>query len=92
MIKVLCVEDDDLDRMIFKRALKTSEHEVQLIFEGDIEGGKKHAAEDFDCIFLDYSLPDGSGLELLKYLREHGNTSPVIMVTSQAMRKLPWTP
>jgi len=88
MIKVLCVEDDDLDRMIFKRAFKTSEHGVQLVFAHDVENARKHATDDFDCIFLDYSLPDGSGLDVLKYFRGQGNMSPIIMVTSQGDEKI----
>ncbi|MGB7892166.1 MAG: response regulator [Microcoleus sp.] len=37
----------------------------------------------FDCVFLDYGLPDGDGLSLVKYLREAGLKVPLIVLTGQ---------
>lgn len=37
----------------------------------------------YDCVLLDLSLPDGSGLELLRSWRESGLTVPVIVVTAR---------
>jgi PAS domain S-box-containing protein len=88
-IKVLCVEDDELDRMIIKRAVKSSGMNIDLTFAEDIDSGKSKTADtEYDCIFLDYNLPGGSGLELLKYIRKNNNTSPVIIVTSQGDEKI----
>jgi PAS domain S-box-containing protein len=84
MIRILCVEDDDLDRLIIKRAVKSSGLNIDLSFAEDIDSGKQQTTGvDYDCIFLDYNLPGGSGLELLKYIRANNNQSPVIIVTSQ---------
>src|SRR6185436_19538862 len=88
-IKVLCVEDDELDRMIIKRAVKSSGMNIDLTFAEDIDSGKSKTTDiEYDCIFLDYNLPGGSGLELLKYIRQHNNPSPVIIVTSQGDEKI----
>ena len=88
-IKVLCVEDDELDRMILKRAVKASGMNIELAFAEDIDSGKELTkSKEYDCIFLDYNLPGGSGLELLKYIRLHNNQSPVIIVTSQGDEKI----
>jgi DNA-binding response OmpR family regulator len=38
----------------------------------------------YDCALLDISLPDGSGLDLLKRWRSHGVTMPVIMITARS--------
>ncbi|MEG4231802.1 response regulator [Microcoleus sp. Pol11C3] len=38
---------------------------------------------EFDCVFLDYGLPDGDGLSLVKNLREAGLKVPLIVLTGQ---------
>jgi len=47
------------------------------------EGLKK--AEDFqyDCIILDINLPDGSGLKILEYLRQHKKSDGVIIISAR---------
>ena len=40
------------------------------------------AEEQFDLLILDVNLPDGSGLELLKQLRQRGDSVPVILLTA----------
>lgn len=36
----------------------------------------------FDLLILDINLPDGSGLELLRTLRQNGTSTPVILLTA----------
>src|SRR6185295_3496089 len=89
VVKILCVEDDELDRMIIKRAVKSSGMNIDLSFAEDIDSGKEQTkSTEYDCIFLDYNLPGGSGIELLKYIRNNNNQSPVIIVTSQGDEKI----
>jgi len=38
---------------------------------------------DYDCIILDINLPDGNGLELLKYLRNEGKSDGVIIISAR---------
>jgi len=38
-------------------------------------------ASEYDLLLLDVRLPDGTGLDILKFMRESGNTTPVIMLT-----------
>lgn len=88
-LQILVVEDDMLDRKIIKKALADSGIEHELVFAEDHESGKAATlGVTYDCIFLDYNLPGGTGLELLKAIRENGNTSPIIIVTSQGDEKL----
>ncbi|MBL0339465.1 MAG: response regulator [Bacteroidetes bacterium] len=42
----------------------------------------------FDCIFLDYNLPDCNGLEFLSNHKEEISGAPVIIVTSHGDEKL----
>ncbi|WP_256081101.1 response regulator [Massilia sp. YIM B04103] len=41
-------------------------------------------AQDYDCVLLDLSLPDGGGLQLLKQWRNAGCTVPIIILTARA--------
>jgi len=88
-IRILVVEDDELDRMIIKKALKGSNFDNEIDFAEDMESGAISAKEkNFDCIFIDYNLPGGNGLELLIQIRAAGNNSPVIIVTSQGDERI----
>lgn len=43
----------------------------------------KIKAYDYDCIILDIMLPGGSGLQLLKYLKEMQKTDAVIIISAK---------
>ena len=89
IIQILIVEDDIVDRDIIKRALIGCGIKHELFFADDHESGKKATLGiEYDCIFLDYNLPGGTGLELLKAIRQSDNKSPIIMVTSLGDEKL----
>jgi DNA-binding response OmpR family regulator len=47
------------------------------------EGLSKIEDFQYDCIILDLNLPGGSGLQLLKYLRDHKNTDGVIIISAR---------
>lgn len=82
-LEILIVEDDELDRMIIKRAVKLSGLNINLHFAEDVDSGMEAASgKEYDCIFLDYNLPGGNGLELLRKIKAEGNASPIIIVTS----------
>ncbi|WP_434656819.1 response regulator [Chromobacterium violaceum] len=80
---LLIIEDDlDLGRAL-QAALKAE--------AATTEWARKLADADalfepdrFDCVLLDLSLPDGSGLELLRAWRARQITVPVIMITASA--------
>src|SRR5215212_10212668 len=38
---------------------------------------------DYDCIILDINLPDGSGFEVLKYLREDKKEDGVVIISAR---------
>ena len=41
----------------------------------------------FDLMLLDLHLPDGNGIDLLKQLREHGEETPALFLTSDQNRE-----
>lgn len=47
------------------------------------EGISRIESFDYDCIILDINLPDGNGLQLLKYLREDKKQDGVIIISAR---------
>jgi len=84
IVKILMVDDDEVDRMAVRRALTAAG--VKMDFsETDGCAGAIAALQqqEFDCVFLDYLLPDGDGLELVQQVRALGITVPLIVLTGQ---------
>lgn len=83
-LKILIVDDDDVDRMAVRRALKTAGVEIVLTEAVDCKSAiaeLKNTA--FDCIFLDYRLPDRDGLSLVNDLRQDSVRTPIVVLTGQ---------
>lgn len=66
-VRVLLVEDDAVDRIACRRALQQHPSYEFELYEADTGGQGLQLAHDheFDCILLDYHLPDMTGLEFL---------------------------
>ena len=79
-IALLLIDDDEVDRKAVSRALRA----FRLHYEArDGRSGIALAkSKAFDCILLDYNLPDMTDLELLDLLRnDDGIAVPVIILT-----------
>jgi two-component system, sensor histidine kinase and response regulator len=84
IFKVLVIDDDAVDRMAVIRAFKGAEFQTELLEAIDCASGIALAkSHQFDCIFVDYRLPDGNGIELLQKLRQQGIRVPIISLTGQ---------
>jgi diguanylate cyclase (GGDEF)-like protein/PAS domain S-box-containing protein len=82
-IRVLLVEDDEVDRMAFARRMKELP-EFSFAIAGSVnEGLEKLKTGEFNVLVTDYCLGDGTGLELLGKLREAlpDKDIPVIFAT-----------
>lgn len=88
-LRLLLIEDDVVDRAAAKRALTSA-----AIAATVIEVDEPDAAiavlqnEHIDCVLLDYRLPKGDGLELLKRARQLGIRVPFIVLTGQGDEQL----
>ena len=81
-LKILIVDDDDVDRMAVRRALKSSGLDVIITEAEDAEGALARLdKEHFDCTLLDYRMPGCDGLEVVRRAREKGVMTPFIMLT-----------
>ncbi len=83
-IKILLVEDDEVDRMAVSRALKTTGMSADIIAAIDCQSAIAILNQQrFDCVLMDYRLPDGDGLQLVQQIRDLGLKLPLIVLTGQ---------
>jgi len=70
LLRLLLIDDDEVDRQTLVRALKKSQREYDIVQASTAADGLQLAgAQHFDAILLDYRLPDKDGLEVLALLR-----------------------
>jgi signal transduction histidine kinase len=87
-IRLLLIDDDDVDRQRFLRYLRSDDKNCYVITEATTaEGGAELLADGFyDCILLDYRLPGANGMALYQTVMRAENgerVAPVIMMTGQ---------
>lgn len=81
-LKILVVDDDDVDRMAVRRALKASGLEASVTEADDAQSAlARLAKEHFDCTLLDYRMPGSDGLDVVRLARDKGILVPFIMLT-----------
>lgn len=80
MQKILLLEDDTALGGGIQLALENPSVQIRLC--RTLAQGKEEAARNaYDLLILDVNLPDGSGLELLRQVRQ-GSAVPVILLTA----------
>lgn len=83
--KILIVEDNEDDRMVYRRILKTDYAHQWSILEAESaeDALGKYGSEGIDVVLLDYNLPDRNGLSALKNIKKINPYVAAIMVTGQ---------
>lgn len=86
MVKILLVEDNEMNRDMLSRRLKRNGYEVVIATDGQ-QGVEMAASEAPDLILMDMSLPVIDGWEATRQVRENEATRkiPVIALTAHAM-------
>jgi signal transduction histidine kinase len=83
-LNILVVDDDQVDRMTVRRALKAAGVNVEIVEAADCRDAIAALSQTaFDCVFLDYRLPDQDGLSLINEIRSRGIKVPLIVLTGQ---------
>jgi len=83
-LRILVVDDDEVDRMAVRRALIQAGIKMELS-----EAGNGHEAllalknAAYDCVFLDYRLPDQDGLSLIHRVHTSEIKVPLVVLTAQ---------
>ena len=81
-MRILLVEDDPMLGEAVRDGLRQEGYVVDWVQDG----GTALAAlstSNFSALVLDLGLPDGDGLSVLRWLRQHGETTPVVIVTAR---------
>jgi PAS domain S-box-containing protein len=89
VVRILVVDDDAVDRVAVRRGLKASGllHAITEVENGAAARAALEQAS-FDCVLLDYHLPDADGIDVLRTLRAAGGRVPVIVLTGQGDEQL----
>lgn len=83
-LTVLVVDDDDVDRMAVQRALRSTGLDLCVVEASSCAQGLALLQEGrIELVLLDYMLPDGTGLELLRAMRSADVDVPVVILTGQ---------
>ena len=78
-IRVLLVEDDVVDQMAFKRFVEQSGYQCEYRIAASVAEGKGLLSDGrFDAVVMDYSLGDGTALDLSKEVTD----IPFVVTTS----------
>jgi len=87
MKKILIVEDNELNMKLFNDLLETSGYETQQTREGlkAIDIARKFLP---DLILMDIQLPEVSGLEVAKWIKDDEELAaiPIVAITAFAMK------
>jgi len=87
-LDILIVDDDLVDREAVKRYLKSPSRHQITFYEADTgaQALNMMQTQSFDCVFLDYLLPDTDGVNFLKKIYNPETdiaSAPIVMLTGQ---------
>lgn len=78
-MKILYVEDDlDLAKSLSEKLTKKYNIETTSTVEGALE---KFFSNEYALIITDFFLPDKTGIDLCRFVREEKNTPPILFLT-----------
>jgi two-component system response regulator TctD len=82
-MRILIVEDTEDVAWPIRAKLERDGHAVDCA----LTAASAHdclAVQDYDLIVLDINLPDGNGFDILRALRDRGNSAPVLALTARS--------
>ena len=82
-MRLLLIEDDITLGEGLRDFLESDGHNVSWV--KTLAQARAICAEPFDCFLIDWNLPDGSGIDLLRDIRNKGNSTPAIVLTARDM-------
>jgi two-component system nitrogen regulation response regulator NtrX len=82
MARILIIDDEENIRSSLKSALGRRDHTVATA--ESLQQGREFFDGAFDVIFLDVMLPDGNGLDLLKWMLKRDPRQTVVMISGHA--------
>ena len=84
--KTLVIEDSNASRRVLCAILRMRGHDVECA--GSIAEGMALLQWGPQCLLLDLNLPDGSGIQVLRYIRENAMPIRVAIISAAHDRML----
>ncbi len=89
-LRILLAEDESINQMATTRLLEKMGHQVQLAVSG-LEVLKLVRSGEYDCVLMDVQMPEMSGVEATRLIREDQSLGekarlPIIAMTAYAMQ------
>jgi CheY-like chemotaxis protein len=88
--KILCIEDEHFIGELYTRALSKAGYDIKVIADG-VEALKEAQTDQYDIILLDLMIPNLTGIEVLRILRDPNKTpklkAKIIITTNLEQRE-----
>lgn len=81
-MKILLIEDEAELRKSIKQYLHQEGYLVESAADF-VKASEKAGVYDYDCILVDITLPKGSGLEIIKQLKENHSKAGIIIISAK---------
>ena len=81
-MNILLIEDEKELSQVIKKIFELKKYNVECAFDG-LNGLEMALDGKYDAIILDIMLPKLNGFEVVKKIREKGNTTPVLILTAK---------
>ena len=82
-MRILLVEDEDSLSRAIAALLGKNHYSVDAVYDGK-EALEYLEAENYDAVILDIMIPRVNGLEVLRRIRDRGNSIPVLLLTAKS--------
>lgn len=81
-MNILVIEDEQLIREEISNLMLARHYTVEQAATYR-EGHEKISQSDYDCMIVDIMLPDGNGLDLIRFARKNGRRGGIIVVSAR---------
>ena len=81
-MRVLVAEDDNGLRSVLARGLRENQYVVDAVTDGEEAVGFLRGYE-YELAVLDWRMPGMSGLDVVRWMRRHKRSTPVLMLTAR---------
>ena len=86
---ILLIDDEPNQITSIQSFLKRRDYKVYSANSGD-EGLKILKENSIDLVFSDFRMPDMSGLDVVKAVKQFNPETPVVVVTASVIQKMPF--
>ena len=80
-MRLMLLEDDDILGEALKDFLQAEDHVVDWFTQ--LAHARASINEPYDALLIDWRLPDGSGVDWLRQLRQAGIRTPALIITAK---------